>query len=131
MLDVERQKRYHDILSIRKHGYTLEEIAKRYDLSTERVRQILKTEENKQKDKEAYGELCNLTTRTRNALLRAGVKGKQDLILKLENGVLVRNIGEKSIKEIELFIQKNINGKEYKEVEIFPNFFVVHRVLKY
>lgn len=131
MGDVEKKRRNEDIISMRKNGHTLEEISNIFGLTKERIRQICLREENKKKAKEKYKDFAELTTRTRNAILRAGVKDKPDLIRKLKAGFTVTNIGEKSIEELESLVGTGINGNEYENVEICPGLLIPKRVLKF
>lgn len=116
-------KRNNEIVNERALGKTYREIGEKYGLSTNRIMQICKKAEAikrhrervakimaEQAEKEKYldenGRLDGLSIRLFNAIRRGGAETKKELVEMLcsEDGIEVRNVGSKSIAELEEFV---------------------------
>lgn len=104
-----------EIVEKRKNGRTYISLAKEYNLTPERIRQIyFRTERNERLSKSG-NELYKLPRVTSNSLIRAGIHTKNELVeyCKIHSRKKVkgiRGIGEKGIYEIE-----NLIGFRLKE----------------
>ena len=118
-----KRKRNNEIVNERLAGRTYRSIGEEYGLSTNRVRQICEKEnaikkrqerlkeirrEHAEREKylDEHGRLDGLTPRLYNAVRRGGADTKDELVDMLcsEDGIEVRNVGSKSIAELEEFV---------------------------
>ena len=140
--DLIKKKRDDDLVCMRKQGHTFAEIGKSFGISRSRAEQICRkvevikrNEEESEKLKAETGEetLYGLgaTARVRNALWYEGIKTKEDLMKKLQEGFLVRNIGEKSIKELEGITQRKIKWEYVKIKSFYFDEYYTKRFLKF
>lgn len=99
----EKKERNESIKKDRKADMSYADISRKYGISLERARQICLK-------KEFDGELKELSLRVRYALNRAGIMTKEQLLERIEEeeGLFARNIGFKSIEEIEALTGKKI-----------------------
>lgn len=115
-----KRKRNNEIVNERLAGRTYRSIGEEYGLSTNRVRQICEKENaikryqermkkkrivqaEREKYLDEHGRLDELTPRLYNAVRRGGADTKDELVDMLcsEDGIEVRNVGSKSIAELE------------------------------
>lgn len=115
-----KRKRNNEIVNERLAGRTYRSIGEEYGLSTNRVRQICEKENaikryqermkkkrivqaEREKYLDEHGRLDGLTPRLYNAVRRGGADTKDELVDMLcsEDGIEVRNVGSKSIAELE------------------------------
>lgn len=118
-----KRKRNNEIVNERLAGRTYRSIGEEYGMSTSRMKQIcdrentiLKRQERlneirrEQAEREKYldehGRLDGLTPRLYNAVRRGGADTKDELVEMLcsKDGIEVRNVGSKSIAELEEFV---------------------------
>lgn len=107
-------KRQEEIIKMRNQGKTLCEIGEHFDISSERVRQIIK----KHTETVSVPFEGKLSTRTWHALCRVGIENKEQLEKELESGICVRNIGKKGAKEIAEYLERNIAFDGEVEIQI-------------
>lgn len=115
-----KRNRNNEIVNERLAGRTYRSIGEEYGLSTNRVRQICEKENaikryqermkkkrivqaEREKYLDEHGRLDGLTPRIYNAVRRGGADTKDELVDMLcsEDGIEVRNVGSKSIAELE------------------------------
>ena len=116
MAKLEKAKRNEDIKKDRKNGMLYADIARKYNISLERARQICLK-------KEYDGDLKELSLRVRYALNRAGIMDKDQLIVMLdeEEGIYVRNIGIKGLAELETLTGKKLEKYGYFGIRVVRN----------
>ena len=103
------EERNQKIIAMRNEGYTLDKVSKAYGVSIERVRQIVLGAERKKErmNYEKYGEFIKLNERIRNCLYRKNITDLENLkriLINCPEGIKVRNIGNKSIGDIEQIV---------------------------
>ena len=82
-------------------GYTFQQIADKYHLSAERVRQILLKADRKVSRSATYKFPAYTPIRIRNALIRVGYHSSSDLVgMSLNDLMQIRNIGKESAEWI-------------------------------
>lgn len=104
-----------EIVEKRKNGRTYRSLAEEYNLTPERIRQIYFRTEREERLSKSGNELYKLPRITANALIRAGIHTKDELVeyCKIYSRKEVKRIyciGEKGIYEIE-----NLIGFRLKE----------------
>ena len=118
-----KRKRNNEIVNERLAGRTYRSIGEEYGLSTNRVRQICEKENaikryqermkgkrillaEREKYLDDHGRLDELTPRLYNAVRCGGADTKDELVEMLcsKDGIEVRNVGSKSIAELEEFV---------------------------
>lgn len=88
-------------------GATISDMAKKFNISKERVSQIFQKYKKIAEDDKP--ELYCLSVRTRNPLIRAGITTNEELIKQFEDvdGLrAIRCIGDKAFEEIEQYVNK-------------------------
>ena len=113
-----------EIIKARRNGETFAEIGRCFGLSSSRVQQIVRRNERNEREAKRYSGLAGLSHRTRNCLLRwmhnnelfneKDFYDREVLANKLRNVkrndlLKVRNLGVKSIDEIERFTGVTLN----------------------
>ena len=115
MINNEKETRNEEIVSLYEAGVPIRKIANRFGISYTRVSQICRRSKEEDDLIDRYGEwLCVFSTRTMNALARAGIYEMDALIDLCKNGWDgdLRNLGVKGWAEI-------VEKLDIKQVELY------------
>lgn len=86
-MNKELYRRNEAIIKMRENGATRQAIAKQFDISVERVRQICNRENYRKRREKRLGKwLCQFTNRTGDALARKGIYTETDLYNAVSDG---------------------------------------------
>ena len=97
-----------EIKALWERGFSCAEISRRYSLSRERVRQICGGHRRKYKPENE--EFIGLSTGLSNALKRAGICTKMDLIKQLDEGVRMYRISHVRLDELSNYLGRYVVG---------------------